>query len=323
MQWGQAYGSRGMRHHALPIVSLLSAAACAQIAGFEKLEAHEPDAAGGSAIPGGVDGSGLSEAGKPPNQAAANGGMPGSGTSGTSNLAEATAGQATDGGDGGATELGGAAAGGSGPGGGNGQAGSAGSGGSSVIGACDVNLLRNPDFEAGPVVWDYVAKNVPLTLPELIVDDANTKLSSIGVSPKAGHYLAWLGGALNDDRGSRTDILQQVQIPAKATKLVVSGWLQVKTSEPSTGTPYDHFEFTLDDDQQGQWFFHTWWLNPSQGDTPERLGQWFSFSEELRVEDLEQVRGRRLTFVADAQADSENETSYWLDSLSLVATCPR
>jgi hypothetical protein len=314
-----------MRSHALSIVVLSSAAACAQIAGFEELEARKPDAAAGTAIGGSSAGGRISSAGKPADDGrASNGGT--LGASGATSSGEPIAGESTNPAAGGASGAAGEASSASGGGGGSAQAGSAGvsgSGGSPVIGACNVNLLRNPDFEDGPAVWDYVAKNVPLALPDLIVPDSNTRLSSAGVIPRAGHYLAWLGGVLNEDGGSRTDILQQVQIPAETTKLVVSGWLQVKTTEPKAGAPYDHFEFTLDDDQDGQWFFHTWWLNPTQGDTPVQLGQWFSFSEQLEADDLEQVRGRLLTFVADAQADSENETSYWLDSLSLVASCPR
>lgn len=311
-----------MRLQALSIVVLLGVAACAQIAGFEELEASQPDEVGGASIGGSFAGSGLSDAGRP----AGAGNVPSGGTlgaSGATTSSEPTAGENADPAHGGSIGVGSEPSS-EGGGGSTSQAGGvAGSGGSPVVGDCDVNLLRNPDFEEGPAVWDYVAKNLPLTLRDLIVHDSSTKLASAGVSPKAGHYLAWLGGALNDDGGSRTEILQQVQIPAKATKLVVSGWLQVKTSEPPTAAPYDHFEFTLDDDQDGQWFFHTWWLNPSQGDTPAQRGQWFSFSEQLEADDLEQVRGRRLTFVADAQADTENETSYWLDSLSLVASCPR
>lgn len=318
-----------MRRHALLFATLLCGSACAQIAGFEDLTARKADegqagSAGGSSAAGTT-----SNAGTAANQGnATNGGA--LGVSGTAPSDEPTAGDGTsDGGSGGSGQGGGGATGVGGDvtSGGSGTAGvggSAGSGGSPpVIGDCNVNLLRNPDFEAGATVWDYVAKNVPLDLSDLIVQDTNTKLVSAGVTPKAGHYLAWLGGAVNEDGGSRTDILQQVQIPAKTTKLVVSGWLLVKTAEPATSTPYDHFEFTLDDDLDGQWFFHTWWVNGAQAAAPDKLGEWFSFSKELDPDYLPAIRGRLLTFVADAQADSENETSYWLDSLSLVATCPR
>lgn len=306
-----------MRRYGLLIAATLSAMACAQIAGFDDLSPRQPDAAGGgssagssSAGSGDSSGDGGSEdrAGTSSDGMLGNAGTPPIGGTASAGGTVSEGGRPSSGGSAGLPS----------------SAGNAGSGGSSpIVGACDVNLLRNSDFDAGAIEWQHEAHNVSLDLTDMIVEGSNAKLQQANVIPQSGSYVAWLGGVLNDDRGSWTDLMQRVRIPKSTSKLVVSGWMQVQTEEPMPAETSDHFEFSLNDDADGQWIVETWWIKPDEGTVPKAYGEWFPFSVSFRSEVLPLVSDRELTFKADAQADTTKLTSYWLDSLSLIATCPR
>ena len=311
-----------MRRYALSLLASLGAGACAQIAGFDDLTARNPDGAGGGDTAGmSAAGSEVSGAGKPPSAGSTgNGGAPGASgkTSSEPSAGESPAeGGSTSAGNGGGVHT-------SGSGGGPSTAG-AGSGGSPVIGACNVNLLRNGDFDAGATEWeqDSEAPGI-LDVSDLIIADDNAVLAAAKVAPKTGRYLGWLGGVLDEEEGTHTRLQQAVHIPAKVSKLVVSGWLHIKTTEPDAALSFDHFELGLLDDGDGQWLMRTWWLHAAEGNAAPMLDTWFSFSEELPESAwLDQIRGQTLTFIVDAQADTSEVTSFWVDSLSLIATCPR
>ncbi len=313
-----------MRLYALSLVGMLGVGACAQIAGFEDLTARNPDGEqGGTASGASTAGASGSASGKPGAGGSASGGA--SGTSGTSST-EAGAGEPpTEGGAGPGSGNAGAASGSGGAPITAGAGGSAGSGGSPVIGACNVNLLRNGDFDAGATEWQQDSEAPGITeVADLIIRDDNQALLAAKVAPKSGHYLGWLGGVLDKDEGTLTRLQQTVQIPSKVSKLVVSGWLHIETSEPVVAESFDHFELGLLDDGDGQWLLRTWWLDAAEGKPAPAFDTWFSFSEELPESSwLDQIRGRTLTFIVDAQADTTFVTSFWVDSLSLVATCPR
>ncbi|HYQ40922.1 MAG TPA: hypothetical protein VER11_03115 [Polyangiaceae bacterium] len=314
----------------LLLVSAVCSAACAQIAGFDHLNSRNLDSADG--------GSGAASAGK----SATSGGNEGvagressSGDSGASagghagsggNASPGSAGNVIHGSAGSAPVAGAAGSGGKAPiAGSGGSAPSAGSAGSAatagaagapVIGGCNAELLKNGDFDAGPVDWrqESTAPGI-LEVSDLIVNGAKPALIAANVAPRSGNYLAWLGGVLDTDKGSRTNLLQDVQIPAKVSKLTVTGWLQITTTETNPNDTTDQLDLTLQDDKD-YWSFHFW-----KG--TEVTNGWKSFSYSISEGNrLDALRGRTLTFYAEAIGDTSQISSFWLDSISLYAECP-
>ena len=106
---------------------------------------------------------------------------------------------------------------------------------------------------------------------------------------------------------------QTVTIPAGVTRLVFAGRLQIKTAETDSSR-YDQLDVALED-AQNSWSFHVW-------DNSDATNGWAPFEIES-VDYLNAQRGRPLTFVAETITDSNKVTSFWLDSLSLVAECAR
>jgi hypothetical protein len=300
-----------MRRHCLMIAAALASAACAQIAGFEQLSSKKPPNDEGAA---GSVGGGVSNSNGVPSKGGANG---------------SDAGESAGGGDGeagGNVNIGnnaGFAAGGVGPGGSGSAAGgaaaaggSAAGGGGAVVGGCNAEQLKNGSFDAGPVDWtqESTAPGI-LGVDDVILDQANSRLTLVQVTPKSGNYLAWLGGRPNSDKSTRVNLLQSVQIPAKVSNLVVSGWIRMRTTEPVAVEANDQLDLALQDDDDF-WSFHVWRV----GDLPD---EWQAFEFEAdNPAVLDAVRGRTLTFIAESKTDTSYETHFWLDSLSFVAECP-
>jgi hypothetical protein len=312
-----------MLHQRLLLVSALSVVACAQIAGFEQLSSPTGDDQGGST----ADAGRASRAG---GSAVAGGGHVGGATG-----AGATAGASSRAGSGGNVESGGSAptAGATGATGGDSgaaagsvgaaagstgtTAGAGGSAGAPVIGGCNAQLLKNPDFDAGPIDW-RLDSNAPgiLELSDVINKGTNQASIMANVTPRPGSlYLASLGGVVDSGTNTHVAITQEVHIPAKVSKLVLSGWIQIRTTEPDPEHTTDQLDLAFQDGEMF-WSFHFW-----KG--TEVINTWQSFN--YPVSDgpvLNALRGRTLTFAAEAQADISQVTSYWLDSLSLFAECP-
>lgn len=303
-----------MLRQRLLIAAALSAVACAQIAGFEQLTskpAPNQEGTGGSA--GSATSSGAS-AGTDSHSSA--GAADGVGAASGLGASGGTSGDA--GGDGSGTSTSGTATGGgtSGTSGSAGSSASAGAGGSEVVGGCNAQQLKNASFDAGPVAWEQ-ASTAPgiLEVADVILAKTNARLTTAQVAPKSDNYLAWLGGRPNSDKGTRVNLLQTVQIPAKVSNLVVSGWIRIRTTEPVAADSNDQLDLALQDDQDF-WSFHVWRV----ADATE---QWQAF--EYQADDsavLDAVRGRSLTFIAESKTDTSFETHFWLDSLSLIAECP-
>jgi len=312
-----------MFHQRLALGSALCVAACAQIAGFEQLSSHARETGGGGSSAGKSEASagrtstsdsagaagGLapdanSDAGAP--DAAA--GLSGGGAPSTGGTLSG-GGAPSTGGTGGRSASGGSA-----PTAGGGV--TAGSAGSPPLGACNSQLLRNPEFDQGPVEWENLSKAPGIfEVSDLIVDSTNQNLAKAGVAPKTGSYLAWLGGVLDGDKGSKTTLVQDVIIPRKVSRLVVSGFIQIHSTEPDPKYCKDQIDLTLQDDND-YWSFHFW-------NGTEVTTDWKAFSYEIADGAiLDQLRDRRLTFYAEAINDTELVSSFWLDSLSLIAECP-
>ena len=303
----------------LLLVSALCSVACAQIAGFDQLSSRKTEATeggSGSETAGASSIGGSAGAGRGPVPASAGESTGGVSTGGASAGGSGNGGKSSSTSGGNASSAGSPSSGGSQASAGSAPtAGSGGAAGAAVIGGCNAQLLKNAAFDAGPVDWRQESKAPGiLEVSDLIVDKERPALVQAGVMPQAGNYLAWLGGVLDSDKGSKTNLLQDVEIPAKVSKLVLSGFLQIKTTEPNPNETTDQLDLTLQDDTK-YWSFHFW-----KG--TELTNGWQAFSYEFSdAKRLDALRGRTLTFYAESIADTSEITSYWLDSISLFAQC--
>ena len=199
---------------------------------------------------------------------------------------------------------------------------SAGSGGMEPLGACNASLLRNGYFDAGPVNWQQLS-NAPgiLEVSNVIVPDTLQALVDANVQPKSTHYLAWIGAAPNPNKYTRVNLVQAVQIPQNVSKLIISGWIQIKTEEDITtdkDEAFDRLDLALQDPDPNSddfwslalWFFTT----PTTG--------WAHFSyEHDEASLLAAVRGRALDFIVEGKFGTSKQTNFWVDSLDLLAEC--
>ncbi len=275
-----------------------------------------PESSGGS---GGDAGSGGGAGGATGGDTSGTGGDPGTGGSAAGNGTGGSGGIATGGtGGGGAVGgLGPAGMGGTGiagTGGGGGAPGSAGmpaGGTGGVIGGCDNQLLANANFEAGPTPsWQEESDYPGL---EIIVPASHSGLTAEGVTPH-GTYLAWLGG-IADNMWNRYDVIlrQDVQIPADASSLTLSGAYWIKSLDDPTGE-YDvsYLEFET---EMGTMWQAVHWTNQ------DTTSGWQSFTS--TTNDMEFLGGRTVTFVAYSRTDLTGKTSFFLDDLKLEAACGR
>jgi len=310
------------RFSRLFVVSALCSVACAQIAGFDHLSSRNSEDAdggdsaedagqpsiGGSDDGGGGRGPAPGTAGQSTIDHAGSGGRVSTGTAGS--VSTGTAGSTMTGGGGNGGNASSAGSGGK-----TGSAGStptAGAAGAPVIGGCNAELLRNGDFEAGTAFWRQESTAPGINdVSKLIVKAGSQGLVMENVAPYAGDYVAWLGGVLDSDKGSRTNLLQDVQIPADVSKLVLSGWIQIKTLETNPDETSDQLDLVLQDGGPKYWSFHFW-----KG--TEVTNGWKAFSYEIsEATRLAPLRGRTLTFYAESIQDTSLESSFWVDSLSL------
>jgi hypothetical protein len=190
--------------------------------------------------------------------------------------------------------------------------GGGGSGGMTPIGGCNNELLVNAGFDSGKGVgWEEMSDWPGI---DLVVNEDDPALIAEGVSPYAGSFLAWLGGIPDNEWDHNVTLIQQrVLIPATASSLTLSGrHLVQSTDDPSAEYDEAYLEFDLDDAVVWQSIRLTN-LSASTG--------WVSFSK--TTTDLEDLAGKTLLFYAYARTDLTGKTSFFLDSLSLVASCGR
>jgi hypothetical protein len=232
----------------------------------------------------------------------------GAGTSGgTTGQTGGTGGAAMAGGTGGGGKGGSSATGGTG-----GGAMSGGTGGVTPIGGCNNELLVNAGFESGKGVGWAETSDWPGI--DLVVNEDDAALNAEGVSPYAGSFLAWLGGIPDNEWDHHVTLIEQrVVIPATASSLTLSGrHLVTSIDDPSDEYDEAYLEFDLNDEVVWQSLRLT---NQSTS------SGWVSFSK--TTNDLEGLAGQTLLFYAYARTDLTGKTSFFLDSLSLVAGCGR
>lgn len=339
------------RMHWLRLLPFLTLG-CSVVAGFEEFSAKDD----GSAEVGGAGGSSGTASGKGGTNASSGGTPNGkAGTGGTSNrggtdASGGTAGAASaaggasgstasgasggsvgsEGGEGGTGNRGGAfpaggsggTTAGSGQGGAGGQGGSSGSGGSAGFAgeATCGELLANGDFDQGPTPeWqEYVSYSDSL---RIVLPQDDEYLVAEGVEPESGEYLAWLGGIPdNEERHHVSRLHQLVRIPARTSRLTLSGWLWIRTLEPEADGMYDESYAQIVEvhsdpgDSTVIHQFHGW-------SNLDAANVWAYF--EFDTTELDSLRDRILTLEVYSRTDLDYETSFWFDSLSLFAECDR
>jgi hypothetical protein len=224
----------------------------------------------------------------------------------------------------GASGFGGAATGGvsanggvsgSGSGGATASSGSGGATATAGSDGCNQELLQNPGFEQGDAAW-LLESNFPGIAA--IVLGSDSALKAEGVAPKQGSYLAWLGGIPDNPFESYyVSISQVVQLPKGTSTLTLSGYVRIKTEEPDPKETFDRAYIQLewpDDRPDLLWLPVEWTVDQANSD-------WVQFSAVKT--DTAQIAGQKVMLRASAETDPNLKSSFWVDSLSLVAKCGR
>jgi cysteine-rich repeat protein len=187
-----------------------------------------------------------------------------------------------------------------------GMGGSAGGGGmgGSAGGACASELLTNGNFD-GTSGW---TANDPTGRP-LIYDQTglNPAQAPQAQSPP---NMAWLGYNVHD---STITLRQSVMVPANAVTLTVSGFRLIRTDEDSQSV-YDTANLALD---RGASRLD---LRPQPWSNLDRSNAWLDFTYTV---DATPYAGTTATFVIHVEMDDDVNTSFFFDTLSVVADlCP-
>jgi hypothetical protein len=181
-----------------------------------------------------------------------------------------------------------------------------------TIGGCNHQLLANADFEAGPGSPWQEASDWPGI--EIIVPSSDPNLQSESVTPYAGNYLGWLGGIPDNPYDHyEVTLSQTISIPATAAQLTLSGEYLIHSQDGQDGM-YDvaYLQLNVGDDVA--------WLGQSFSNL-DLARNWKSFT--AQTTDLDDLRGKTVTFIAYSRTDLDGKTSFWLDNLRLEATCGR
>ena len=87
-----------------------------------------------------------------------------------------------------------------------------------------VQMLMNPNFDAGHVAWDEMTAS-----SSYIITNDSALMTIKGQTPP---FLAWLGGYAN----TQDDLSQVVNLPAGATSITLSFYYAISTAESSPGS---------------------------------------------------------------------------------------
>jgi hypothetical protein len=295
-----------MRRHWLPLALSLYAAACAQIAGFEQLTPKKQPSGAGTGGFAGAMAAGATTGDGGATDGAGEGGN-GSDAGGNVNIGN-NAGAASTAGTTSTAGMGGSAGSGAG-------AGNAGSGGVEIVGGCNAEQLKNAFFDRGPLDWTMESTAPGIEVVEDVILERNSlRLTEVQVAPQSGNYLAWLGNAPNSDP-THISLMQEVELPEKISRLVVSGRIRIRSEETVLADANDWLDIALQDEDDF-WAFHTWYI-----DAADDEWQMFEYAADDRAV-LDELRGRTVTFVVESKTDTTLETSFWVDSLSFIAECP-
>jgi vibriolysin len=154
--------------------------------------------------------------------------------------------------------------------------------------ASGYNLLRNPGFEKGTVIW--IGRGV-------VSDSANQGAHS-------GSFKAWLGGSA---QASTDSVYQQVTIPEVAATAMLSFWLHIDTAETSTTQAYDTFEVQL---------------RATDNTVLATLGTYSNLDKNagyaLKSFDVSPYKGQPIRVLFKATSNATKQTSFVVDDTSLT-----
>jgi hypothetical protein len=149
------------------------------------------------------------------------------------------------------------------------------------------NLLQNPGFESGAVVW--TGTNGPIT-------------SNTGRPAHSGSWKMWLGG---NGKSTTESESQSVTIPS-ASSATLSFWLRTDTSESTSSSAYDRMQVQV-----------------TSGGTTKALKTWSNLDAtgdyRKQALDLSAYTGKTVTLRFVMQEDSRLQTSFVVDDTSLTA----
>jgi hypothetical protein len=205
------------------------------------------------------------------------------------------AGHATGGGSGGGVA-------GNAPGGRGGAGGAAGIAGPS----CGRELLIDGDFEQGMKPWNEAPTGATLVRT---ADDPEVQAQH--VTPQSGSYLLRLGAPTT---GYLTHYVERyVELPADASEVTISGYLQVRTEEDPDQIYDTSYVQLVDEHHRSSPFFTSdpLWSNL----TP--ASDWTKFSFPL---DVTSIAGEEMVFQVVADLDNGRTTYFYFDSLSVAVT---
>ena len=211
-----------------------------------------------------------------------------------------------NGGASGAAGSGGAGGGGAGAGGGGGAAGTGGmagsTGGGGMGGRCMIELLTSGDFDGNNARW------MQLTNGRMLIYDSNTNtLPAFVPAPQTPTRLAWLG---YDVKSMKPAIRQNIQVPANALQLNISGYFQIQTMESGCACDYARAQLDVGGNV----------MNLIEWSAMNANTSWAYFSTFV---DATAIAGQTVAFQIEADMDDDVITSFYFDSLSLTASvCP-
>ncbi len=169
--------------------------------------------------------------------------------------------------------------------------------GPGVVLGNETDLLVNGNFDSGPGA-PWIENNGPSGY-ELIVTSDGAQLPA-----QSGAYLAWLGGV--DSETHR--LWQDVAVPSSATRLKLTGYRWISTEEP-VDIGYDAVTIELRTPSGDLLESLVVWTNV------DHTGGWYGF--ELNAGEAH--AGETVRLELTAVTDSNNKTSFFFDTLALVA----
>jgi hypothetical protein len=172
--------------------------------------------------------------------------------------------------------------------------------------SCGLELSKNGNFELGTSSWDEAPLGTTLVFrgndPALIAD---------GVTPHSGQFVLRLGAP--SDTFLTHYVEQYVDIPADASELTVSGFLQIRTLETAPDIIDEALVMFSDDIHPDQPLLASepTWSNLTAAAT------WIPFTFKFAVA---AIANKELRFKIVANLDESIATYFYFDDISVMVT---
>jgi uncharacterized membrane protein len=168
-------------------------------------------------------------------------------------------------------------------------------------GTTTTQLLGNPGFENGtssPAPWSLTSTHTP----QEIINSSSSE------PPHSGKFDAWLDGF---GKTTTDTVMQQVTIPSNTSAATLAFWLHIDTAESSKSTAFD----TL-----------TVQVRNSSGSVLSTLATFSNLNAASGYQqhsfNLNSFAGQTIQVFFQGKEDSELQTSFVLDDITLNATVP-